>query len=154
MTDLAYTITGIDAIDAAASRALNGMAMRGPVERVGERYVQTLKDESPEGRGEQPGRLRKAYQVSSFYAATQSEYTIRNTTPYLRWVLNGRGAVTVKRAKALRFVINGQVFFRRMVGPAEPNRFDERARQAMDGDLSALPADVAAAVVRSWYGGS
>ena len=70
-------------------------------------------------------------------------------TPYAYWVENGRGPVTagsrrfavasngrsrLKRVKTgmkmLRFVINGQVFFRRSVGPAKPRRFMEESAWA------------------------
>lgn len=41
--------------------------------------------------------------------------------PYARYALEGRGPVVAKRAKALRFVIDGKVMFRKRVGPAPPH---------------------------------
>lgn len=42
---------------------------------------------------------------------------------YASYVENGRGPVVVKRARFLRFVIAGVVFFRKRVGPAAPKPF-------------------------------
>lgn len=42
---------------------------------------------------------------------------------YASYVENGRGPVEAKKAKALRFVIDGIVFFRKRVGPAAPRPF-------------------------------
>jgi len=41
-----------------------------------------------------------------------------NQYPYFKWVMEGRGAVVARNAKALHFFINGKEFFRKRVGPA------------------------------------
>lgn len=40
---------------------------------------------------------------------------------YAKWALEGRGPVTVKKAKALAFYIDGKLYFRKRVGPAPPH---------------------------------
>lgn len=48
---------------------------------------------------------------------------IAATMPYASYVENGRGPVVAKKARFLRFVIDGVVFFRKRVGPAAPRPF-------------------------------
>lgn len=47
----------------------------------------------------------------------------RSRAGYSMPVHQGRGPVTAKNAQALRFVIGGQQFFRKSVGPAKPNPY-------------------------------
>lgn len=119
---------------------------------LGDRYLDVLKAETPEGRGEKPGRLRAAYETEERYGPTSGGYRIRNQTPYLRPLLRGRGPVAA-RGRALRFVIDGQVFFRRRVGPAKPNPFPDRARQIMQPALDRAPRELAGAIIRIYRGG-
>ena len=41
--------------------------------------------------------------------------------PYARFVIEGRGPLRAKRAKALHFWLDGKEFFRKSVGPAPPH---------------------------------
>ena len=122
------------------------------VRRLGDRYVAVLKEETPKGRGENPGTLRAGYEDDQSYTATRGSYRIRNRVPHLRWVLKGRGPVVAKKSKALRFVIDGRVFFRRSVGPAKANNFPPRARRRMQGDIDGAGREIAGLIVRQYRG--
>jgi hypothetical protein len=52
--------------------------------------------------------------------------TVTSHAPYSVSVHDGRGPVEAKNAKALRFVIGGQVLFRKRVGPAKANPYMAR----------------------------
>jgi hypothetical protein len=119
---------------------------------LGARYVDVLQAETPEGRGEKPGRLRAGYDTEESYTASAGRFRILNQTPHIGYVLRGRGPITA-RGRALRFVIDGQVIFRKRVGPAAPNPFDQRARQAMQPALDRLAPQLADAMIRVYRGG-
>lgn len=105
------------------------------------------RDHTPVGRGEKPGQLKQGYAVTEQSAGpTAAQTRIENRTPYLRWVLEGRGRVVAIRAKALRFVIDGQVIFRKAVGPAEANPFNEPAEREIE-NAAGQYADQLAALV-------
>jgi hypothetical protein len=137
------TIARLHALPAAAEAA-----QRAVIKRLGDRYLAVLKADSPIGRGEQPGGLLRAYKTEESYTPTAARYRITNDYPALKWVLGGRGPVEASRAKALRFVISGQVFYRRRVGPAAANRFDERARARMAGEVANAANEIRARIVR------
>lgn len=86
-----------------------------------------LRKHTPIGRGPRKGNLRRNYQTDVHATGDGASGSITNTTPYLRYVLEGRGPVVATRAKALRFVIDGRVFFRKRVKAAKANPFDEKA---------------------------
>lgn len=119
------------------------------IKALGDRWLLMLQDETPRGEGETSGALAGNYQTEESAGAGGVEYHIYNLTPYLRYVLKGRGPVYAINAKALRFVINGQVFFRRSVGPAEANDFPSRVRSAMQDDIAAAKQQIANLIVRS-----
>ena len=73
---------------------------------------------------------------------------VRWTAKYAGWVNSGRGPVFARTAKALRFEINGQLFFRRSAGPAKAQHFAERglekATPKIQGRLTAAAGRFAA----------
>lgn len=79
------------------------------------------------GRG---SNLAKSTKVSARVSSTAMQSTVEWTARYARWVNDGRGPVVAIRARALRFVIDGQVFFRKRVGPAAAQHFAERGLDA------------------------
>lgn len=127
-------------------------AQRTVVRKLGDRYVAVLKEETPKGRGEKPGTLQAGYEDDQAYSATRGSYRIRNRVKHLKWVLKGRPRVTVKKARALRFVIDGQVYYRRSVKATKPNNFPARAREKMQGDIGEARRELPRLIVRS-YGG-
>lgn len=66
---------------------------------------------------------------------------VRWTAKHAGWVNDGRGPVFARPGHMLRFVIDGEVFFRRSVGPAKAQHFAERglenARPKIQGRLAA-----------------
>ena len=60
----------------------------------------------------------------------------KSQAKYADAVLEGRKGIKAKKGKALRFVINGQVIFRRSVGPAKANPFVDRAATTMKGEIN------------------
>jgi hypothetical protein len=119
MADLTITITD------RATPAIERMDKAAPVKvREGnqaraERYQIGLRDATPRGRGERPGRLKAAWQIDEQTDA----FRVHNDAPHLRYVILGRGPVVAPPGKVLRFVDNGRVFFRKRVGPAAANDF-------------------------------
>jgi hypothetical protein len=51
---------------------------------------------------------------------------------HAKWVDRGRKAFAVKKAKALRFEIDGEVLYRHSVGPAKAQNFTGRGLQAAE----------------------
>ena len=155
--DLAITITGDDTVAAGAARVLTrgGDAQQAEVEPLGERYTRRLIEATPRGRGPASGRRRLAesYDEEGFYSPTQAEYRITNATPHIGYVLKGRDPVEAKPGKMLRFEIDGQVFYRKRVGGADANPFDERVRREMQSDIDGLAERTAARVAQLYRGG-
>jgi hypothetical protein len=146
-------IIGADRVAAGLTRITDATEpQRAVVRRLGDRYVTVLKEETPRGRGENPGALRAGYEDEQSYSALRASYRIRNRVPHLRWVLRGRGRVVAKKGKALRFVIDGQIFFRRSVGPAKANNFPARAAMKMAPEIARAKGEVAGIIVRSYRG--
>jgi hypothetical protein len=125
-------------------------AQRTVIKALGDRYVLVLRDETPRGQGENPGQLAAAYQTEEHYSAFGASYLITNTQPYLRYVIDGRGPVEAHAGGMLRFVIDGEVIFRKRVGPAEPNDFPARARARMEPEIAAARQELPGLIVRSY----
>ena len=118
---------------------------------LGVAYRDALITATPRGRGEERGkRLYESYDTDETSSGNRVTYTITNKAPQLTYVLRGRGPVVAKRARALRFVIDGRVFFRRRVGPAAANNFPPKARAAMQGEINAAPAQMARAIIQRY----
>lgn len=91
-------------------------------------------------------------QVSATLINTEIEWTAKSARgfPYPVAVNYGRGPVEAKAGKVLRFEIDGQVFYRKRVGPAKAQHFAERGLQAAETQIVAehrLAADRIAARV-------
>jgi hypothetical protein len=155
MTEISTTTTGVEhlAQHLAKLPQAAAAAQHTVVKALGDRYVLALKEATPQGHGEQPGRLRSAYETEEAYSAEGAHYRIVNKAPHLRYVLEGRGEVHAVNAKALRFVIDGVVFFRRSVGPAAPNDFPSRVAAQMQGEVAAAKAQLPGLIVRMYGGG-
>ena len=83
--------------------------------------------------GNSTGRLAKSAVVgdtvgAGFTFTTDVTWNARSDKgfPYARVHHDGRGPVAVVNAKALRFVIGGQVIFAKSVGPAAGSKYAER----------------------------
>lgn len=62
--------------------------------------------------------------AQSFYTYKEGDtQVIDNKKDYAQYVEKGRGPITAVSAKALRFVINGEVLFRKSVGPMKAQPF-------------------------------
>lgn len=151
MTDTIH-IVGADGVVQGLRRMTDATEeQRTVVKRLGDKYLAVLRDETPKGRGETPGGLRAGYEDDQAYSATRASYRIRNRVKHLKWVLKGRPRVVAKK-RALRFVIDGQVFYRRSVKAAKPNNFPARAREKMQVDIDQARRELPQLIVRS-YGG-
>lgn len=152
---ITVTVTGVDRVAASLERMRQaaGPAQLAVVRELGSRYVTALKAETPRGRGENPGQLLDGYDDSEGGSSAQAAYVvIKNLTPHLKYVLQGRGLVVVSGAGALRFVIDGQVFFRKTVGPAEANNFPPRVRRTMQPEIDRAGPEIARRIIQG-YGG-
>lgn len=149
MSQTRINITGLDDVTDALERLRNeaGRIQADEVRAVDEAYTRTLVRFTPLGKGERPGRLRGGYVTTRKVTPTRAESTITNTMPYQGYVLEGRGPVVASPGKMLRFVINGRVFFRKRVGPAAANPFDEQADREMAQELNALPERIAGRII-------
>jgi hypothetical protein len=122
-------------------------AQRLHVGNVQQQYLSRLVAATPRGRGPTKGQLAAAYQTTLTTQDLTTTATITNTTAYLVYVLNGRKAVQAKAGKALRFIIDGEVLFRKRVKAAKANPFDDRVADQMQPVLDALPNTIARAVL-------
>ena len=81
------------------------------------------------------GNLKRSVRLVRW---SRDERVVEATAPYASFVENGRDAVEAKAGSALHFFIGGVEIFARRVGPADPNRFMERARNEIDRTVSAI----------------
>lgn len=98
-------------------------AVNKAIEAVGQAGLTIAKEEAPGKLGETVRFRRKGLIGLEFYS----------TAPYAKFVEKGRPGFSAKNAKALKFVINGQVFFRTSVGPAKANPFMARSARRLNG---------------------
>lgn len=156
MTHFIVSFKGAETVAAHLAR-IPAIALQAQIQEVralGDGYVTALKDATPLGKGENPGQLRAGYSTDVQASSNGVSYRITNTTPHLRYVLNGRGAVYALHGKALRFVIGGRVFFRRSVGPAAANDFPSRVRTSQQRQIDATPGTIVNTIVRMYGGGA
>lgn len=154
MSEFIVTITGIPSVVSGLQRMQQqaGEIQRDEVRRLGGKYLAVLRAETPIGRGLNPGRMRADYRTTMASTPMGATYRIVNQNMAIGYVVRGRGPVRAIHARALRFVINGVVFFRRSVGPVAPNNFPERAKQAMQGEIAGAGARIAGRIVRAYRG--
>jgi len=98
---------------------LDALADRFP-ERVGRAVADCAKDAANVARRLTKGELARSIKV---IRTGRTAWSLVADKPYASFVENGRPAVHTVGAKALRFVINGTVLFRKSVGPAAPRPF-------------------------------
>lgn len=91
------------------------------MEKVGEEAIKIAKEEAP-------GKLGDTVKFRVRGAKTIELYS---TAPYAIFVEKGRPGFSAKNAKALRFVIDGQVIFAQSVGPTKPNPFMARTKKRL-----------------------
>ena len=147
-------VTGINEVISGLHRAIaeGPNAQAAEIRTLGEKHIALMKDATPIGRGEPHSpRLRDNYRLDFHFGSTVG-YKLTNDAPYLPFVLRGRGPVTATRAKALRFVIGGQVFFRKSVGPAAPNRFDQQVRAQVQIEAHQAGLNIRTRIVRAYRG--
>jgi len=156
VTDLRIDIPALAGVQAALQRlpALAAEAQAYVIRPLGQAYRQALIDATPVGRGEAgPGRrLSESYDLGESYTSTDAHVRITNTAPQLEYVIKGRDPVGVVRARALRFVIDGRVIFRRRVGAAKANNFPPLVIAAMQPQVDAAGPAIAAYIVRRFRG--
>jgi hypothetical protein len=128
-------------------------AQRAEVRRLGDKHLAMLKAAAPLGKGENPGALRAGFELTFQDSGTAIGYRISNKVAHLKYILRGRPAVHAKKGKALRFVIAGRVFYRKSVGPAAPNRFDQPVRQQMQPEIHGAGLRIRTRVVAAYKGG-
>lgn len=73
-------------------------------------------------RGQGRGGLKAAIQAE-VDSTSGHIYVDQGIAPYAKWVIDGRGEVKAKQARALRFCVDGKVIYRTRVGPSEANDF-------------------------------
>ena len=94
------------------------------------------------------GDLAKSGKVEVTLTGKTVEARVRFGAPYARIVNDGRGPVVAQRAKALRFEIDGEVLFRKRVGPAAGVHYLEKgqadAAPKVQAELEATTKRIAA----------
>lgn len=70
------------------------------------------------------GKLSESFIVEQKNIAS---FVVDNTKEYAIYVEKGRGPVRAIRAKALRFWLNGEIIFRKSVGPMAPQPFIQKS---------------------------
>lgn len=91
------------------------------------------------------GALAGSAEVRTNVFARKIEAVISWTARHAQWVAFGRGPVVAKRARALRFEIDGVIFFRKRVGPAPAQHFHTRG---LAQAIPAIEAEYRAAAAR------
>lgn len=81
------------------------------------------------------GALAQSAKVDVSVAGRFIYAVIRWTAKHADWVNNGRGPIVAKNAKALRFEIDGEIIFRKSVGPAPAQHFAERGLENAKGKI-------------------
>lgn len=127
-------------------------AQREVVGAVGAAWLGALKVETPIGRGENSPNLVRQYEVEQSYSPQAASYHIQNHTPYLPYVLNGRGPVEARPGGYLRFSVGGVVFFRKRVRAARANNFPPRAKAKVQQQLDTMKARLVASIIRRTRG--
>jgi len=94
-------------------------------------------------RSKAKGSLKKQVNVQT----RDKQVSLAASAPFAHFVEFGRGAITAKNGKVLRFEVGGQVLFRRSVGPAKAHPFMAPARVVMNN--SSLVEASLDALVRS-----
>ena len=56
-------------------------------------------------------------------------YADEGTAPWFKWFEDGRGTVRPRKAKALRFCIQGTMIFTKKSGPSQPAKSMEKGKQ-------------------------
>lgn len=62
-------------------------------------------------------------------------YGDTGTAPHLRFLIEGRGPIEARNAKALRFCIHGQTIFTKRVGPSKPNDIFRKGYQSSQASI-------------------
>lgn len=92
------------------------------------------------------GKLGRSWTRQVRVSANTLLGIVTNTAKHARWVEYGRGPVVARRAKVLRFEIDGQVLFRKSVGPAPAQYFLRNglsdAEPAIAGEFRASAARI------------
>ena len=93
---------------------------------------------------EQTGRLRDSISIESEPGTRVVGPTARSEDGfYYPYVVNyGRGPIFARRAHALRFVIGGQVIFRKSVGPARGTHFVENTARVIEPDYPKIAQQI------------
>jgi hypothetical protein len=141
--------SGADRVAAGLTKTLDATApIRSVMQPLGQQWVQTVQAETTVGRGPKPGTTRAAYHLQEHYSAAAASLHLTNTVPWMQYLLDGRGPISAKNARMLRFVIDGKVYFRKRVGPAKANDIVGRTMQRMQGAIDDAPAKIAEAIVK------
>lgn len=102
----------------------------------------TIKDITKLGRqvaqSKSKGSLSKSISVQD---KSSQEKDLVAPKSYAIIVENGRGPLTAKNKKALKFVINGKTFFAKSVGPAKPRPFMKPAGKSMREQAAKIAKD-------------
>lgn len=157
---LSYPTRGAKAVlDAAATRLPRGWG--GMMDRGAGIYVYELKIRTPRGTGGDPtgpapGTLARNWTYRRTGAGAATGRRIYNRMAYLRFVIQGRAAIDMRRGGQrivsagrrypLHFWINGQEFYRWRVRRARPNPFHIEAiwsaRRRVAGELHTFARDL------------
>ena len=121
-------------------------AHREEMRELGRRIDSALQREAPV----KTGRLRKGITFKTYDSGSSTELKVSSEAPYTKWVIRGRGPVVAKRAKVLRFEIDGRILYRRRVGPAKANPFPRRALSGLSVESSVVARRMAARVLAAY----
>jgi hypothetical protein len=93
------------------------------------------------------GNLRRSITSTARASAGGVEGRIGTNTPYARIVEEGRGPIDAGEGRVLRFVIGGEVLYRRRVGPAAARPYLRPAFDAQRGRIRTEFAQVPKRVI-------
>lgn len=152
MSGLHFDTSDLDALRgrmAGADRIVQTHLVRG-VDRAGKVVEGAGKQNAPV----KNGNLRRNITSRAQAIAGGAQAIIRASTPYAAIVERGRGAVVARRAKALRFTVNGRVVFAKRVGPAPGQWYMKRALAASRGRVITILRQEGVAAANEILGGA
>ena len=123
-------------------QAADEAAIDRAVDRGVERTAEQIRDDTSRLAPVDTGRLSNSIRTER---RGLGEWAVIADTDYARYVEYGRGPVVATEADALRFEIDGQVFYRKSVGPAPAQPF---LRPALDMHRSELARNIASEIRR------
>lgn len=148
---LEIRLTGLRDLQGRFARVTAGLSAvrREGLRELGREVVDALQTEAPV----RTGRLRAGIGYKTVADGAEMRLRVTSAAEYTSLVIEGRGPVEAKHAKALRFEPGppgSGYIFRRRVGPSKPNPFNTRAFARLGGAEVRAVQRMSARIMTMW----